>query len=145
MRWNLNLEKSSSKINDKLIEVFQQCSGGCRPDAAMKPSCGASQIFMGCFFFGLFVPTISSFPHFQIPGCLCGLGLVSKFWKMYLKQARGSDQYGIELFIPLVDMSVRHTFVREHLSLKVIVEKADVFMCYVFCFNRVGLMSWNRK
>lgn len=51
---------------------------------------------------------------------------------MYLKQALGSDQYGIELFIALVDMSVRHTFVREHLSLKVTVEKvADVFMCSV--------------
>lgn len=46
---------------------------------------------------------------------------------MRLKQARGSDQ-----FMPLVDMSVRHPFVREHLSLKVTAEKvADVFMCSV--------------
>lgn len=48
---------------------------------------------------------------------------------MYLKQTRGSDQYSIEMFVPLVDMSGRHTFVREHLLLKVTVEKvADVFM-----------------
>lgn len=51
---------------------------------------------------------------------------------MYLTEARESDQGGIESFIPLVDMSVRHPFVREHLSLKVTVEKvADVFMCSV--------------
>lgn len=47
----MDLEKSSSKINDELIEVFQQCSGGRRPDAAMKHSCGASQIFMGFIWF----------------------------------------------------------------------------------------------
>lgn len=81
--------------------------------------------------FGLFAPTIASFPHFQIPGRRCGLGLVLKFWKKYLKQARGSDRYGTELFIPLVDMSVRHPFVREHLSLKVTADVADVFMCSV--------------
>lgn len=120
----MELEKSSSEINDNLIEVFKQLRS--------LPTRCSNEAFMWRFrdfyegevggWFGLFVPTIASFPHFQIPGCLSGLGFVISV-------------------IPLVDTSVRHAFAREHLGLKVKVEKvADVFY-----HNRVGLMSGNRN
>lgn len=62
---------------------------------------------------------------------------------MYLKQARGSDQYGI--VVHTTGGYVGQAYFCQGTSVIKGHRRKGGRCVYVFCFNRVGLMSWNRK